>query len=218
MVGDGKTLLMISKVGIAVKAGAPKLDVSTPEQLKAALLVAKTVGYSQGASGQHFLTVLQRLGITDPVKGKAVVVQGRPVGAAIATGEAEIGVQQVAELRPVSGVDQFAELPGELQKADSLFRRRFSQGERAGNRPCAGELPGLRAGAGRAQAQGNGPALIKERSGRFNVIGNTAQFLPVFLQRGRPIMARPGSAGRLRQSPFIGVERKTYAHFETFGF
>jgi molybdate transport system substrate-binding protein len=112
----GKTLLMISKVGIAVKAGAPKPDVSTPEKLKAALLAAKTVGYSQGASGQHFLTVLQKLGITEPVKGKAVVVQGRPVGAAIATGEAEIGVQQVAELRPVPGVDQFAELPGELQK------------------------------------------------------------------------------------------------------
>jgi molybdate transport system substrate-binding protein len=114
--GDGKTLLMISKVGIAVKAGAPKPDVSTPEKLKAALLAAKTVGYSQGASGQHFLTVLQKLGITDPVKGKAVVVQGRPVGAAIASGEAEIGLQQVAELRPVPGVDQFAELPGELQK------------------------------------------------------------------------------------------------------
>jgi molybdate transport system substrate-binding protein len=111
-----KTLLMISKVGIAVKAGAAKPDVSTPDKLKAALLGAKTVGYSQGASGQHFLTVLQKLGITDPVKGKAVVVQGRPVGAAIASGEAEIGVQQVAELRPVAGVDQFAEMPAELQK------------------------------------------------------------------------------------------------------
>jgi molybdate transport system substrate-binding protein len=74
------------------------------------------VGYSQGASGQHFLTVLQKLGITDPVKSKAVVVQGRPVGAAVASGEAEIGVQQVAELRPVPGVDQFAEMPAELQK------------------------------------------------------------------------------------------------------
>jgi molybdate transport system substrate-binding protein len=112
----GKTLLMISKVGIGVKAGAPKPDVSTPEKFKAALLAAKTVGYSQGASGQHFLTVMQKLGVTDQVKSKAVVVQGRPVGAAIASGEAEIGVQQVAELRPVAGVDQFAELPGDLQK------------------------------------------------------------------------------------------------------
>jgi molybdate transport system substrate-binding protein len=114
---SGKTLLMISKVGIGVKAGTPKPDVSTPDKLKAALLAAKTVGYSQGASGQHFATVLDKLGIADAIKPKAVVVQGRPVGAAIASGEAELGFQQVAELRPVAGVDQFAELPPALQKA-----------------------------------------------------------------------------------------------------
>ena len=114
---SGKTLLMISKVGIAVKAGAPKPDVSTPDKLKAALLAAKTVGYSRGASGRHFATVLDKLGIADAIKPKAVVVQGRPVGAAIASGEAELGFQQVAELRPVAGVDQFGELPPSLQKA-----------------------------------------------------------------------------------------------------
>ena len=114
--GNAKTLLMISKVGLAVKAGAPKPDISTPDKLKAALLAAKTVGYSQGASGQHFLTVVQKLGITDAVKAKAVITQGRPVGAAIAAGEAEIGVQQVAELLPVPGLDFVAEMPGELQK------------------------------------------------------------------------------------------------------
>ena len=112
---EGKTLLMISKVGIAVKAGAKRPDVSTPDKLKAAMLAAKTVGYSQGSSGQHMQTVMQKLGITDAIKPKAVVVQGRPVGAAIASGEAEIGFQQVAELRPVKGVDQFGELPPELQ-------------------------------------------------------------------------------------------------------
>ena len=68
------------------------------------------------AAGVSFNETLQKLGIADAVKAKAVVVQGRPVGAAIASGEAEIGVQQVAELRPVAGVDQFAELPPELQK------------------------------------------------------------------------------------------------------
>ena len=114
--GNGKTLLMISKVGIAVKAGAPKPDISTPDKLKAALLAAKTVGYSEGASGRHFLTVIQKLGIADAVKAKAVVVQGRPVGDAIASGEAEIGVQQVAELRPVAGTEVIGEMPGELQK------------------------------------------------------------------------------------------------------
>jgi molybdate transport system substrate-binding protein len=100
-----------------VKAGAPKPDVSTPDKLKAALLAAKTVGYSRGASGRHFATVLDKLGIADAIKPKEVVVQGRPVGAAIASGEAEIGFQQVAELRPVPGVDQFGELPPALQKA-----------------------------------------------------------------------------------------------------
>jgi molybdate transport system substrate-binding protein len=116
MAGNGKTLLMISKVGIAVKAGAPEPDVGTPDKLKAALMAAKTVGYSRGASGVHFLTVIQKLGIADAVKAKAVIVQGRPVGAAIASGEAEIGVQQVAELRPVAGIDVFGVLPPELQK------------------------------------------------------------------------------------------------------
>jgi molybdate transport system substrate-binding protein len=113
---DGKTPLMISKVGVAVKAGAPRPDIGTPDKLKAALLAAKTVGYSQGASGRHFETVIQKLGIADAIKAKAVVVQGRPVGTAVASGEAEIGLQQVAELRPVAGIDVFGELPPELQK------------------------------------------------------------------------------------------------------
>jgi molybdate transport system substrate-binding protein len=112
---NGKALLMISKVGVAVKAGAPKPDISTPDKLKAALLAAKTVGYSQGASGQHFLTVIAKLGIADAVKAKAIITQGRPVGAAIASGEAEIGVQQVAELLPVPGIDFVGPMPAELQ-------------------------------------------------------------------------------------------------------
>ncbi len=110
------TLLMISKVAVGVKAGAKRPDVSTPDKLKAALLAAKSVGHSQGSSGQHFQTVMQKLGITDAIKAKAVVVQGRPVGAAIASGEAEIGIQQLAELRPVAGVDVIGEMPAELQK------------------------------------------------------------------------------------------------------
>jgi molybdate transport system substrate-binding protein len=114
--GNGKTLLMISKVGLAVKAGAPKPDIGTPDKLKAALLAAKTVGYSQGASGQHFLAVVQRLGITDAIKAKAVITQGRPVGAAIVSGEAELGVQQVAELLPVPGIAFVGPMPADLQK------------------------------------------------------------------------------------------------------
>src|SRR5882672_1364205 len=82
------------------KARPPRPDISTPDKFKAALMAAKTVGYSQGASGSHVQTVIEKLGIADAVKAKAVIAQGRPVGAAVASGEAEIGMQQVAELRP----------------------------------------------------------------------------------------------------------------------
>jgi len=111
-----KTVLMISKIGLAVKAGAPKPDISTADKLKAALLAAKTVGYSQGTSGQHFLTVIERLGIAEAVKAKAVIAQGEPVGTFIAKGAAEIGVQQIAELLPIEGIDLVGVLPGDLQK------------------------------------------------------------------------------------------------------
>ena len=107
---------MISRVGLAVRAGAPKPDISTPAALKVALLAAKNIAYSQGASGQHFLTVIERLGLVDALKSKIVIVQGRPVGAAVAAGEAEIGVQQVAELLPVAGITLVGPLPGDLQK------------------------------------------------------------------------------------------------------
>jgi molybdate transport system substrate-binding protein len=105
-----------SRVGVAVREGTPKPNIGTSEALKAALVAAKTVGYSQGTSGVHFLTVIARLGLVDVIKSKAVVVQGRPVGAAIASGEAEIGVQQVAELMPVPGITLLGDLPGDLQK------------------------------------------------------------------------------------------------------
>jgi molybdate transport system substrate-binding protein len=112
----GSTKVMLSRVGVAVKAGAPRPNIGSPDALKAALIAAKSVGYSQGASGRHFLTVIARLGLVDTLKPKTVVVQGKPVGAAVAAGEAEIGVQQVAELMPVPGIDLLGPLPDELQK------------------------------------------------------------------------------------------------------
>ncbi len=112
----GSSRIMLSRVGVAVRAGAPKPNIATADALKAALIAAKSVAYSQGASGQHFLTVIARLGLVDVLKPKTIIVQGRPVGAAVASGEAEIGVQQVAELLPVAGIDLLGPLPGDLQK------------------------------------------------------------------------------------------------------
>jgi molybdate transport system substrate-binding protein len=105
-----------SSAGVAVRAGAPKPDISTPEAFKNALLAAKTVGYSQGPSGVHFLTVLAKLGITDQVKAKGVVPPlGQRVGTLIAEGKAEIGVQQITELLPIPGIDFVGPLPMDLQ-------------------------------------------------------------------------------------------------------
>jgi molybdate transport system substrate-binding protein len=105
-----------SGAGVAVRAGAPKPDISTPAAFKNALLAAKSVGYSQGPSGVHFMSVLTRLGIADQVKAKGVVPPlGTRVGTLIAKGEAEIGVQQITELIQIPGIDFVAPLPKELQ-------------------------------------------------------------------------------------------------------
>jgi molybdate transport system substrate-binding protein len=105
-----------SGAGVAVRAGAPKPDVTTPEAFKNALVAAKSVGYSQGPSGVHFMSVLERLGIADQVKAKGVVPPlGTRVGTLIAKGEAEIGVQQITELLLIPGIDFVGPLPRELQ-------------------------------------------------------------------------------------------------------
>ena len=107
---------VLSGAGVAVRAGAAKPDIATPDAFKNALLAAKTVGYSQGPSGVHFMTVLARLGITDQIKAKGVVPPlGQRVGTLIAKGEAEIGVQQITELLLIPGIDFVGPLPKELQ-------------------------------------------------------------------------------------------------------
>ena len=116
LVAGSRVDFVRSGAGVAVRAGAPKPDVSTPPALKAALLAAKSVGYSRGPSGVHFMKVLQKLGITAEVEAKGVVPPlGSRVGALIATGEAEIGVQQITELLLIPGIDYVGPLPKELQ-------------------------------------------------------------------------------------------------------
>jgi molybdate transport system substrate-binding protein len=111
----GRVDLARSGMGFAVKAGAPKPDISSPEALKRTLLAAKSVGYSsQGASGIYFVTVIERLGIAAEVKAKHKDTAGA-VGELVAAGEAEIGVQQIPELAAVPGVEVIGPFPGELQ-------------------------------------------------------------------------------------------------------
>jgi molybdate transport system substrate-binding protein len=105
-----------SSAGVAVRAGAPKPDIGTPEAFKKALLAAKSVGISKGPSGFYMLSLLDRLGIADAVKAKAVFTEpGQRVGLVIASGQAEIGVQQITELLAMPGIDYVGPLPPTLQ-------------------------------------------------------------------------------------------------------
>jgi molybdate transport system substrate-binding protein len=116
LLGDSRTPFAHSRTGLAVRAGAPKPDISTPEKLKSALLAAGSVSYSTGASGMHFVKVLERLGIGDAIAAKRVAnKQGELVGAVVARGDADIGAQQISELLPVSGIEILPPLPAELQ-------------------------------------------------------------------------------------------------------
>ena len=103
---DSRVDLVQSKIGMAVKAGAPKPDISTLDALKRTLLAAKTIAYSDSASGVYLSTELfPKLGIADQIKSKCRKIEADPVGGVVASGEVEIGFQQISELRPVKGID-----------------------------------------------------------------------------------------------------------------
>lgn len=103
-------------VGVAVKAGAPKPDISTPEAFKRAMLNAKSIAYARtGASGIITAKLLERLGLAEQLKDKVKLVDGVPVAKVVAKGEAEIGMQQINVILPVAGADYVGPLPAELQ-------------------------------------------------------------------------------------------------------
>jgi len=125
-VKDGKavaanvTVLARSGIGVAVRKGAPKPDISSPEALKLTLLAAKSITYTNpawgAADGIHFAKVLDRLGIADEMNSKTVFLpKPGPAGVLVANGEAEIGVQQIQGLMPVAGIEIVGPLPGDLQ-------------------------------------------------------------------------------------------------------
>ena len=103
-------------LGLAVRASAPKPDISTVETFKRALLAAKSIVRSRdGTSGQYFETLLDRLNIGDKVRPKIVIGPAGRIAELVANGEAEIAVQQVSELMPVKGADFVGSFPAELQ-------------------------------------------------------------------------------------------------------
>lgn len=117
IVAGSRVDLARSGIGVAVKAGAPKPDISSAEALKATLLAAKTVGYTSGPSGVYMAGLIERMGIAAAIKPKyRSVPSGGTIGTIVASGECEIGFQQVSELVHIKGTDYVGPLPPEVQR------------------------------------------------------------------------------------------------------
>ena len=106
-----------SGIGVVVRAGAPRPDIASVDGLRRALLAAKSIAYSDSASGVYIQKeMFKRMGIADEMAGKARMIPAEPVGAVVARGDAEIGFQQISELRPIEGIDLVGPLPPGLQQ------------------------------------------------------------------------------------------------------
>jgi len=123
LIRDGKIVassradLARSLIGAAVRAGAPKPDISSVEAFKRALVNAKSIAYSDSASGVYIETVLyKQLGVSEEVRAKSKMIPADPVGEIVARGDAEIGFQQISELMPVKGIALLGPIPAEIQK------------------------------------------------------------------------------------------------------
>lgn len=108
------TDIVRSLVGLMVRAGAIEPDIGSVEAFKSVLRRAKAISYSKGPSGLYVAELLERLGLVAEMKDKTVFAIGRPVGEVIASGEAEIGMQQIIENQPVKGAHLVGPLPSEL--------------------------------------------------------------------------------------------------------
>lgn len=116
---DPKTRVDIGKsyIAMAVRHGAPKPDISTMEAFKETLLNAKSIAYSDSASGVYLSRVLfNQMHIADRIKSKSQMIPATPVGEIVARGDAEIGFQQLSELKPVEGIDIVGLIPDQAQQ------------------------------------------------------------------------------------------------------
>lgn len=118
-VAGSRTNLGRVGVGVVVKEGAPKPDISSVDAFKKALLAAKSVAYidpaAGGSSGIYVAGLLDKLGVASEVKPKAKLIPGGAVAEHIARGEAELGIHQISEILPVKGVTLVGPLPADIQ-------------------------------------------------------------------------------------------------------
>ena len=116
IVPESRRALARCGVGVGVLAGKPRPDVSTLDAFKRALLDAKSIAFTvSGASGIHFSSVIEKLGIAEAIRAKAVRQPGGLVGELLVAGGAELAIQQIPELMAVPGVEVVGPLPREVQ-------------------------------------------------------------------------------------------------------
>jgi molybdate transport system substrate-binding protein len=128
---DSRVDLARSYVGVAVKAGAPCPDIATETALRATLLSARSVAYSRiGASGIFFAQLIERMGVASEVNARARIVPSGLTAELLATGEADLAVQQISELKLVPGVDIVGPIPVELQSPMVFSAGRMAASER----------------------------------------------------------------------------------------
>jgi molybdate transport system substrate-binding protein len=157
LIADGHVLagsrvdLVHSGVAVAVRAGAAQPDISNEAALKAAVLAARTLGYSTGPSGVQLAKLFERWGIAEQIADRIVTAPpGVPVGALVAQGAVELGFQQLSELMNLEGITLLGPLPPEVQITTT-----FSAGiAAASSRPEAvRELLGFLASPATAEAK-----------------------------------------------------------------
>jgi molybdate transport system substrate-binding protein len=105
---------VLAGLGFSVRAGVPKPDIGTAEAYKAALLAAKSIGYSRGCSGTHIAEGIEKLGLTAQLKPKTVFTEGGPVVEFLAKGDFDIGIQQTNIMVGAPGTEYVGALPGFL--------------------------------------------------------------------------------------------------------
>lgn len=116
VMADSRVDLADSRIGMAVKAGSAKPDISTVEKFKSVLIHAKSIAYSDSASGVYIEAELfKKLGIEKQIIPKAHMIEKTPVGSLVASGEYELGFQQVSEILPVQGIEFVGKIPEQVQ-------------------------------------------------------------------------------------------------------
>jgi molybdate transport system substrate-binding protein len=131
LVAEGRVDFAKSGIGIAVRPGIPKPDISTADAVRTALLNARSVAYSSGPSGVYVASLFKRLGVEEQVKPKLVLPPATvQIGDLLARGEVELGFQQVSDLLPIAGIQYVGPLPAAIQNT-TIYRAAMHPGSNA---------------------------------------------------------------------------------------